>query len=68
LWDGQTIVLGNVPANSFANRKDVGTEQSERDTAIVVFITATIVDSAGNRVHTDDEMPFAQAGPPPQPY
>jgi hypothetical protein len=32
-----------------------------------VFITATIVDPAGNRIHSDDEMPSAQMGIPPQP-
>jgi len=34
---------------------------------LMVFITARIVDSAGNPVHTDDEMPFAKVSIPPQP-
>jgi hypothetical protein len=33
----------------------------------MIFVTATIVDPAGNRVHSDDELPFAQASVPPQP-
>jgi len=33
----------------------------------MVFVTATIVDPAGNRVHSDDELPFAQAAIPSQP-
>jgi hypothetical protein len=33
----------------------------------MIFVTATIVDPAGNRVHTDDELPFAQASVPVQP-
>jgi beta-lactamase regulating signal transducer with metallopeptidase domain len=33
---------------------------------LLVFITATLVDRAGNRVHNDDEMPFAQNSIPPQ--
>ena len=28
----------------------------------MIFVTATIVDPAGNRVHSDDELPFAQGG------
>jgi hypothetical protein len=30
-------------------------------------VTATIVDPAGNRVHSDDELPFAQTAVPTQP-
>ncbi len=45
--------------------------QSQSKTAIkknlMIFVTATIVDPAGNRVHSDDELPFAQTGIPTQP-
>ena len=34
---------------------------------LMIFVTATIVDPAGNRVHSDDELPFAQNSIPPQP-
>ncbi len=37
------------------------------ETEILVFVTATIVDPAGNRVHADDELPFAPDKIPPQP-
>ncbi len=33
---------------------------------LMIFVTATIVDPAGNRVHTDDDLPFAQTTVPPQ--
>ncbi|MGH7993568.1 MAG: hypothetical protein ACREDQ_08635 [Limisphaerales bacterium] len=33
---------------------------------LFVFVTVTIVDPAGNRVHSQDEMPFALNGVPPQ--
>jgi len=33
----------------------------------MIFVTATIVDPAGNRVHTDDNMPFNPASIPMQP-
>ncbi len=42
-------------------------EKTNPPKEILVFITATLVDAAGNRVHTDDELPFAQTGVPPQP-
>ncbi|MES1181076.1 MAG: hypothetical protein ABUL66_04365, partial [Verrucomicrobiota bacterium] len=34
---------------------------------LMIFVTATIVDPAGNRVHSNDELPFIQTGIPPQP-
>jgi hypothetical protein len=34
---------------------------------LMIFVTATIVDPAGNRVHSDDELPFLQSTIPPQP-
>ena len=34
---------------------------------LLVFVTATIVDPAGNRVHSSDELPFTKNGIPPQP-
>ena len=33
----------------------------------MIFVTATIVDPAGNRVHSDDDLPFAQTAVPAQP-
>jgi hypothetical protein len=33
---------------------------------LMIFVTATIVDPAGNRVHSDDELPFAQSTIPQQ--
>ena len=34
---------------------------------LMIFVTPTIIDPSGNRVHTDDQLPFAQKGIPPQP-
>jgi type II secretory pathway component GspD/PulD (secretin) len=34
---------------------------------LMIFVTATIVDPAGSRVHSDDELPFAQSSVPTQP-
>jgi hypothetical protein len=33
----------------------------------MIFVTATIVDPAGNRVHSDDDLPFNQFAIPAQP-
>ncbi len=67
LWDGQTVVLGGLPeATHFGSSAVFGkTNTIKKD--LLVFVTAEIVDPAGNRVHSDDELPFAQKGAPPQP-
>lgn len=78
IWDNQTIVLGGLISSQIATTKDtvpfLGTLplvgrlfQSESKTAakknLMIFVTATIIDPAGNRVHSDDELPFAQPVP-----
>jgi hypothetical protein len=37
------------------------------DRELLVMITATIVDEAGNRIHSDNELPRYQAGIPQNP-
>jgi general secretion pathway protein D len=81
IWDNQTIVLGGLISSTAQNTKDkipmlgdlplVGRLfQSQTKTSVkknlMIFVTATIVDPAGNRVHSDDELPFAQNTIPPQ--
>jgi type II secretory pathway component GspD/PulD (secretin) len=82
IWDNQTIVLGGLISSSIQTTKDkvpflgdlpgVGTlfqSQSKTTTKknLMIFVTATIIDPAGNRVHSDDELPFAQTAVPAQP-
>ena len=86
LWDNQTLVLGNLTnlTNKFVGfsggraitaesqfLKDLEKKQGTTDKELLVFITATIVDPAGNRVHSDDEMRQIQertkSYAPPQP-
>jgi general secretion pathway protein D len=82
VWDNQTVVLGGLIDSTVQTIKDkvpvigdlplVGRLfQSQSKTAqknnLIIFVTATIVDPAGNRVHSDDEMPFAQTTIPQQP-
>lgn len=82
VWDNQTVVLGGLITSSVQDSKNtlpvlgdvplIGRLfQSSTKTAIkknlMIFVTATVVDPAGNRVHSDDELPFAQTTVPTQP-
>jgi general secretion pathway protein D len=82
VWDGQTVVLGGLINSTASTEKDkvpvIGDLpilgrlfQSQTKTTVkknlMIFVTATIVDPAGNHVHSDDELPFAQGAVPPQP-
>ena len=81
IWDNQTVVLGGLISSSVQEEKDkvpllgdlplVGRLfQSQSKISVkknlMIFVTATIVDPAGNRVHSDDELPFLQSTIPPQ--
>ena len=82
VWDNQTVVIGGLISSQVQSQKDkvpvlgdipvMGRLfQSQSKTTmrknLMIFVTATIVDPAGNRVHTDDELPFAQNTIPTQP-
>jgi len=81
VWDNQTVVLGGLITSTMSNTKSqvpilgdvpiIGRLfQSQSKTAVkdnlMIFVTATIVDPAGSRVHSDDELPFAQTSVPVQ--
>jgi general secretion pathway protein D len=81
VWDNQTVVLGGLITSSVNETKNkvpvVGDlpvigrlfQSEDKSTSrnnLMVFVTATIVDPSGSRVHTDDELPFAQTGVPVQ--
>ena len=80
LYDGQTLVLSGLqPEHVLFSKPDRERDQriaehiqqaeaTSKSEMLVVLVTATLVEPAGNRVHTDDEMPFAQKGVPPQAY
>jgi general secretion pathway protein D len=82
VWDNQTVVIGGLVSSSVISSKDkvpvIGDlpalgrlfqSQSKQTVKknLMIFVTATIVDPAGNRVHSDDELPFAQTTIPSQP-
>jgi general secretion pathway protein D len=81
VWDNQTVVIGGLISSQVQNDKSkvpvVGDlpllgrlfQSSSKSTTkknLMIFVTATIVDPAGNRVHSDDELPFAQNAVPVQ--
>jgi general secretion pathway protein D len=81
VWDGQTIVLGGLLGETSTKIKDkvpvlgdlpfIGRlfrseSSSTTKKNLVMFVTPTIIDPAGNRVNSDDELPFAQTSVPTQ--
>ena len=73
VWDGQTVVLGGLLSSNVAKRLDkvpimgdlplVGQLFRSQSTMtskknLIIFVTPTIVDPAGNRVHTPDNLPY----------
>ncbi|MGO8929496.1 MAG: M56 family metallopeptidase [Limisphaerales bacterium] len=82
VWDGQTLVLGGLPSETVNTLKDkvpmlgdlplVGPlfrkeSKNTQKRILLVFITPTIIDPAGNRVHTADQTPATHEAIPPQP-
>jgi general secretion pathway protein D len=82
VWDNQTVVLGGLITSSVNSTKDkvpiagdipllgrLFQSQSKQTSKnnLMIFVTATIVDPAGSRVHSDDELPFGGSAIPPQP-
>jgi type II secretory pathway component GspD/PulD (secretin)/tetratricopeptide (TPR) repeat protein len=81
VWDGQTVVLGGLITENVTKFKDqvpvlgdlplVGrlfrneSSQTQKKN-LVIFVTPTIIDPAGNRYHSEEEMPFAQSAIPVQ--
>jgi general secretion pathway protein D len=81
VWDGQTVVLGGLIAEDTQKNRDqvpilgdiplIGrlfrSESTEvRKRNLVIFVTPTIIDPAGNPVHTPDNLPYDPNTVPPQ--
>jgi len=82
VWDNQTVVIGGLISSQVQSTKDkvpiIGDvpmlgrlfQSASKTTTkknLMIFVTATVVDPAGNRVHSDDDLPFAQTTVPVQP-
>ncbi len=81
VWDGQTVVLGGLITEDVTKMKDKvpvlgdipllgrlfrSESSATQKKNLLIFVTPTIIDPAGNRLHSEDEMPFAQGGIPAQ--
>lgn len=73
VWDGQTVVLGGLIAENVKKTREkvpvlgdipllgrLFRSESADSTKknLVIFVTPTIIDPAGNRVHTPDNLPY----------
>jgi type II secretory pathway component GspD/PulD (secretin) len=82
VWDGQTIVLGGLISENVTKTKDKipllgdlpiagrffrSESALTRKKNLLIFVTPTIIDPAGNRVHSDEDLPFTRTTVPPQP-
>ena len=57
----QVPMLGDLPlVGRFFRSESKNTKKKN----LLIFVTPTLIDPAGNRLHTEDEMPFAQTGFP----
>jgi general secretion pathway protein D len=84
VWDGQTVMLGGLISEKVTKVKDKvpmlgdipllgrlfrSEASSTSKKNLVIFITPTIIDPAGNRVHTEENLPYNPSVTPPQaPY
>ena len=74
VWDGQTLVLGGLMSENIIMMKDKvpvlgdlplmgrffrSESKTTQKRNLLVFITPTIIDPAGNRVHSGEEIPSA---------
>jgi len=71
VYDGQTLVLAN-PKVTFTSVQETGelatyAVPEDGGKRLLVFITPTIIDPAGNPIHTPGKEPFPTDQPPPQP-
>ncbi len=82
VWDGQTVVLGGLISENVTSIKDKvpflgdlpllgrlfrSESKNSQKSNLMIFVTPTIIDPAGNRKHSEDEMPFATTRVPVQP-
>jgi general secretion pathway protein D len=81
VWDGQTVVLGGLIAEDVVKGRDKvpllgdlpvfgrlfrSESRASVKRNLLIFVTPTIIDPSGNRVHNDADLPFAQNAIPAQ--
>ena len=80
VWDGQTVMLGGLVSDIVIKTKDKvpvlgdvpllgrffrSEAHATRKKHLMIFVTPTLIDPAGNRLHSEGEMPFARNSFPP---
>jgi general secretion pathway protein D len=57
-------MLGDLPffGKLFQSQSSDSTKEN-----LLIFVTPTMIDPAGNKVHSEDDLPFARKGVPAQP-
>jgi len=57
LWDNETVVLGSLRDRLVPGGKEVEVKPgSETQKQLLVFVTVTLIDRVGNRIHSDEEV------------
>jgi len=64
VWDGQSVVLGGLEIVDLVGKFRISSQANRSH--IIVLVTPTLIDAAGNRYHAQDEMPFTETSFPPQ--
>ena len=59
VWDGQTIVIDNTPS-----REKNPAAPGDSDRRLLILVTPCLIDPAGNRIHTDEELISRRATQP----
>ena len=73
VWDGQTVMLGGLISEDVNKIKDKvpvlgdipflgrlfrSESMATSKKNLIIFVTPTIIDPAGNRIHPDDQLPY----------
>jgi len=81
VWDGQTVVMGGLITDNVTKEKDsvpllgdipllgrlFQSETSSKSRQnLMIFVTPTIINPDGSRVHSDEDMPFRNTSVPSQ--
>jgi type II secretory pathway component GspD/PulD (secretin) len=75
VWDGQTMVIGGMLTDSVSRSPEASTPKASQTAMsraggesfvkttknLLIFITPTIINPDGTRVHTEEEMPYSKA-------
>jgi Zn-dependent protease with chaperone function len=64
VWEGQTLVLGGPVVGAAGTGTNSAAGASKK---LLLFVTPTLIDPAGNRLHSEEGMPSSTNALPPPP-